>query len=371
MPLSAVPTLLPGLYKGTISSMRILVVRNDKLGDFMLAWPVFAILKHHWPEVHISALVPNYTAPMAELCPWIDDTVIDLRQSGTTKDALALRRQFRRGRYDALLTLFSTGRVALAGCLAGIPYRLAPATKLAQFCYNHRLVQRRSRSEKPEYAYNLDLAYQLLHDLNGLPAISSQCETGSDYLPAGIQRPLLQFDRDEVTRLKERFCRENGLAPDASLVVLHPGSGGSANNLNLEQYALLARSLKSDRPLAFVISAGPGEEPQAGRLRDLLTPMPAAVLRPGGGLPDLSRHLQFADLFISGSTGPLHIAAALDRPTAAFYPRHRSATPLRWQTLNAPEKRLAFVPPPEAEAEQVASIDVAAAAREISQKLLP
>jgi ADP-heptose:LPS heptosyltransferase len=98
--------------------------------------------------------------------------------------------------------------------------------------------------------------------------------------------------------------------------------------------------------------------------------MPVTVLRPVDGLAGLSRHLQFADLFISGSTGPLHIAAALDRPTAAFYPRHRSATPLRWQTLNAPDKRLAFVPPPGAAAEQVASIDVKEAARVISRQLL-
>ena len=39
---------------------------------------------------------------------------------------------------------------------AHIPHRLAPATKLAQVLYNHRLVQRRSRSQKPEYEYNLD-----------------------------------------------------------------------------------------------------------------------------------------------------------------------------------------------------------------------
>lgn len=47
---------------------RILVVRNDKIGDFMLAWPSFAMLKGSM-ECHVTALVPAYTAPLARLCP--------------------------------------------------------------------------------------------------------------------------------------------------------------------------------------------------------------------------------------------------------------------------------------------------------------
>jgi ADP-heptose:LPS heptosyltransferase len=42
---------------------RILVVRNDKLGDFMLAWPALALLKQAGCEV--TVLVPEYTAPLA------------------------------------------------------------------------------------------------------------------------------------------------------------------------------------------------------------------------------------------------------------------------------------------------------------------
>lgn len=352
--------------------MRILVVRNDKLGDFMLAWPVFSLLKQYWPEAHVSALVPRYTAPMAGQCPWIDEIVIDHRKTGTLSDILALQRQLRNGDYDALLTLFSSGRVAVAGCLAGIPYRLTPATKLAQFCYNHRLAQRRSRSEKPEYAYNLDLAYQLLRDLKKIPlARSSGSSADNDsFFPTELNRPLLQFEVGEIAQLRENFCAQHQLEPNAQVVFIHPGSGGSANNLSLDQYAQLAHSLENRQPLVFVISAGPGEEQVAEALRKKLKPLPATVLHPTDGLDDFARHLQFANLFISGSTGPLHIAAALDRQTAAFYPRHRSATPLRWQTLNAPDKRLAFVPPSHEDEKDMASIDVVAAAREISQRFL-
>lgn len=343
----------------------ILVIRNDKLGDFMLAWPAFALLKHHWPEAHITALVPEYTAAMARLCPWIDSLLIDDK----TGSAIALARRLRDGRFDALLTLFSTGRVALAGALARIPYRLAPATKAAQLLYNHRLVQRRSRSEKPEYAYNLDLAYRLLADFGKVEELQQTVETDGDWLPAEIPRPLLRFS-DDVALLKASFCREHGLPGEAQLVFIHPGSGGSANNLLPEQYTQLANRLTGGSgPLAFVISAGPGEESIAKEVAAGIG-APAAVYDSGAGLERFARTLQLADLFISGSTGPLHIAAALDRPTAAFYPRHRSATPLRWQTTNAPQKRLAFTPPEQSEEREVQQIDIAAAAERISAQLL-
>lgn len=344
------------------------MVRNDKLGDFMLAWPVFALLKYHWPEAHLSALVPAYTAPMAELCPWIDEVIVEQKAVSKLGDLFALRHQLRDSHFDALLTLFSTGRVALAACLARIPYRLAPATKLAQFCYNRRLPQRRSRSEKPEYAYNLDLGYRLLHDLTGLEFHATQGT--EDFLPTPIRRPLLAFNNGESERLRRDFCENRQLATESRLVFIHPGSGGSANNLPPEQYAELANNLQSAYPLVFVVTAGPGEEEVARQLCGMIRTYPAVLLQPKGGLVELARHLAFADLFLSNSTGPLHIAAALDRPTAAFYPRHRSATPLRWQTLNAPEKRLAFVPPAEAEAKDVSAIDIAAAAKRISEKFL-
>ena len=346
---------------------KILLVRNDKLGDFMLAWPTFALLKQQWPEAYLVALVPKYTAPMAELCPWIDEVMLDEPKLGIW----SLSRRLRAGRFDAMLTLFSTGRTAVAGCLAAIPYRLAPATKLAQICYNHRLTQRRSRSEKPEYAYNLDLGLKLLADLNMERAAAVEYPD-NDYLPTIVSRPLLQLD-DDTLAMRQGFIQQYALDDAACLIFIHPGSGGSANNLSPQQYAQLALQLEANVPLVFCISAGPGEEESANDVATQISNGGAAAVlySSAEGLTEFTRTLQLADLFISGSTGPLHIAAALDRPTAAFYPRHRSATPLRWQTLNAPGKRLAFTPPEEGAAEDVKAIDIDQAARQISETFLP
>ncbi|NIV40679.1 MAG: lipopolysaccharide heptosyltransferase family protein, partial [Anaerolineae bacterium] len=51
-----------------------------------------------------------------------------------------------------------------------------------------------------------------------------------------------------VALLKDAFCHEYGLPAEALLVFIHPGSGGSANNLSPQQYAQLANRLTSPKP---------------------------------------------------------------------------------------------------------------------------
>ena len=48
------------------------------------------------------------------------------------------------------------------------------------------------------------------------------------------------------------------------------------------------------------------------------------------------------DLFIAGSTGPLHVAGSLNKKTVAFYPSKKSSTSLRWTTINDKSNRLAY-----------------------------
>lgn len=336
---------------------KILVVRNDRLGDFMLAYPTFILLKQALPHAAIHALVPAYTREMALCCAGIDAVEIDPGAGAPLKEQLALLRRLRSARYDAVLTLYSTTRVGWLAAAAGIPYRLAPATKIAQLFYNRRLRQRRSQSAKPEYVYNLDLGMKLLAD-HGL----------SDLKPPAP--PHLCFPGTQIARLREEFCRARGIAATERLVFVHPGSGGSANNLSIDQYVTLARGLRAAMPFTLVISAGPGEEANAARLETQTEGLRRTVYHSREGLRRFAQHIQLADLFISGSTGPLHIAGALDRPTAAFYTRRRSATSLRWQTLNRPERRLAFSPPETASEEDMDAVDVTVAAAVISRTFL-
>ncbi|PMR74683.1 glycosyltransferase family 9 protein [Billgrantia endophytica] len=345
-------------------SLRILVVRNDKLGDFMLAWPALACLKATVPASHVSVLVPAYTAALARQCPWIDEVILDPGDAAGRSAQRILLGQLKKGRFTAMLTLFSTPRIGWLGWRAGIPLRLAPATKWAQLFYNHRITQRRSRSAKPEYLYNLELAEALLATLGRAP---SRRPTPPYWpLPVGT-----------IEHQREQMSHELGIATTRPWIFLHAGSGGSAVNLTPEQYARLACMIDErldDQPQArpiWVLTAGPEEEPTAHGLQARLAAngLEAVVLPPRQGLDDFALGLAAADLLVAGSTGPLHIAGCLNRPTAGFYPSRRSATPLRWRTCNDDARRLAFSPPEGADEADMSAIDLEAAATAIRELL--
>lgn len=338
---------------------KILVVRNDKLGDFMLAWPSFALLRQALPNTLIYALVSDYTRPIAERCDSLDGIVIDPGRGSGWSEYKQLTASIRQQHFDAVITLFSTGRIAAALVAARIPYRLAPATKLAQFLYNHRELQRRSRSEKPEWLYNVDLVRRALHDWQ------VDC-------PPTPEPPYLAFDDLEIQALRESFYKEHRIPGSHRLIFIHPGSGGSANNLQPEQFANLASRLQSEIPLTFIVSAGPQEMEIADNLAELLAQrrLSARTYISREGLAEYARHLRLAYVFISGSTGPLHIAGALNLRTVGFYPRKRSSTPLRWQTLSEASKRLAFAPPEPAHETEMLGIDIENAAAKINALFL-
>jgi len=330
--------------------MKLLIIRNDKLGDFILSIPVFSLIKQYLPDSELHAFVPKYTSEIALNCPSIDRTIIDPGHSAKFSEQLKTLQKIRTEKYDAIITLYSTTRVGIFSFFSGAKYRLAPATKLAQMFYNHKLVQRRSKSLKPEYEYNLDLGIKYLSDIG--VSVKDKPKT-----------PFLQFEENEIRSIRTDFCKKYNIDIHTKLIFIHPGTGGSATNLNIKQYADLIKNLNLNEQVTFVITAGPDEIDYANKLSILLKNTSHIVYHSTAGLLNFAKIIQCCDLFISASTGPLHIAGALNRPTAAFYQRRRSATALRWQTLNSENRRLDFAPPETADESNLQKIDVAEAAR--------
>ncbi|STO55877.1 glycosyltransferase family 9 protein [Grimontia hollisae] len=323
---------------------KILVIRNDKIGDFMLAWPAFAMLKQSLPDVEITALVPSYTKALAELCPSIDKVLVDGGKNADKQRKKALVSQIRAERFDASICLFSDSYNAMLVWKAGVPFRLAPATKICQFLYNHRVTQRRSQSAKPEFEYNLDLIRTFLVTL-GVEAKEPHA-------------PYLAFENSTLLAQKQKLSSALGLDPNKPWFYVHAGSGGSANNLSLQQYAGLVAGIASEHEVEWVLTAGPGEQEKASALQSLLAEksVNAAVYDKNDGLQDFTQSIACASAFIAGSTGPLHIAATVDVPTIGFFPAKRSATPLRWKPINREGRHIAFAPPAAKNKEEAADM---------------
>ena len=119
--------------------MKLLIVRNDKLGDFILSLPVFTLLKQYLPNSELHAFVPKYTSEIALNCKSINKIIVDPGASAKLSEQLKTLSDIRSEEYDAIITLYSTTRVGVFSFFSGVKYRLAPATKFAQIFYNEGL----------------------------------------------------------------------------------------------------------------------------------------------------------------------------------------------------------------------------------------
>lgn len=337
--------------------VKILIIRNDKIGDFMLAWPAFALLKKQYPDAEVTALVPQYTAPLAKQCEWIDKVLIDNKKDSLFDDILSLSKNIKRNNYDFSISLFSELRTSLSLWLAGVTNRIGPATKIAQVFLNRTLKQKRSQSRKPEYEYNLDLAKYFIEVMGDTPS-------------ASIQPPFLSFDKLELQNIKDKLLQKHGITKGTPVIFIHPGTGGSAINLSNEQYANLAINILEKKNVYFIITSGPGELPIANDLSARIQESSHHIHSSDEGIIEFCKFIAICDLFVSGSTGPLHIAGALNVNTAAFYPARKSATALRWQTLNSKERRLSFSPEEYTGDNDMMQIDPKTSANEIVKYFL-
>jgi ADP-heptose:LPS heptosyltransferase len=116
---------------------------------------------------------------------------------------------------------------------------------------------------------------------------------------------------------------------DKPVVIIHPGSGGSSRDWPLESFAKLAENLKSQKNVDIIITGARQEEE---KVRDLLGRLQGRAVSFAGllGLKELAALIRSASLFISNSTGPLHLAVAVGTPVLGFYPQITAMSAQRW-----------------------------------------
>ena len=84
-----------------------------------------------------------------------------------------------------------------------------------------------------------------------------------------------------------------------------------------DRFGAIARHLRSAHALPSVVLWGPGEEDVAREVAD--APGGAARLAPPTDIGAMIALARTASLFVSGDTGPLHIAAAVGTPIVGIY----------------------------------------------------
>ena len=298
-------------------SQTFLISRTDAIGDVVLTLPVAGKLKQLFPDCRVVLIGRTYTAPVAAACPWVDDflNLDDLVKKPQPAQVAALRA------YDAaaILHVFPSTVLARLALKARIPIRIGTRNRWRHWLTCNRLV---ALSRRHSTLHEAQLNLQLLQPL-GFAEILSPPEVArlvrllpTEPLPASFRHLL---DAREAGQLN---------------LILHPRSRGSAREWGLDHFGQLARLLHEAGHRVFIT----GTAAEGAELADWLAqhaPFLAADLTGQLSLPQLLSFIAAADGLVAGSTGPLHLAAALGRHALGLYPPIRPMHPGRWAPLGA------------------------------------
>jgi heptosyltransferase-3 len=301
-------------------SQTFLVSRVDAIGDVVLTLPVCGMLKQLFPGCRVVLVGRSYTAAVAAACPWVDEFVeLDKQIETGTLPTGPLLAQLRSYSASAIIHVFPNRLLARLAKQANIPIRIGTRNRLFHWLTCNRLVAL-SRRHSPLHEAQLNL--QLLAPL-GYTATLPLAEVADlvRLLPAVPLAPQWQ------ALLAARV-------PDQLTVILHPRSRGSAREWGLANFGRLAQLLHTAGHLVFVTgTADEGAELAAANWLQEYKPYLAADLTGKFTLSEFIAFIAAADGLVAGSTGPLHLAAALGRHALGLYPPIRPMHPGRWAPL--------------------------------------
>lgn len=301
------PTPAPTAYQ------RILIIKPSSLGDVVHALPVLAGLRQAYPHAHIAWLIGNSFAPLLENHPLLDEVIpFDRRRYGRMLQSpriliefFGFVRQLRRRHFDLVLDLQGLFRSGFLAYASGARRRVgfADAREFAWLFYTQRIACART---PPNIATpnthavdrNLNLARVL-----GLPV-------DPPTFPLGLRT-------EELDSARKLLATAAGRPLDHFTAVI-PGARWDTKRWRADRLAKLIERLAAERLPPAILLGSPDDRAFANQiLATGQTPVIDLVGRTS--LRQLSALLALADLVICHDSGPMHIAAALDRPLVAIF----------------------------------------------------
>jgi len=301
--------------------MNVLITRHDKIGDFIVSLPMFKVLKNQRKDVKTFALVSKINYSFAKEISFIDEVILyDLNNLAKTLSDI------KKAKIDISISAFIDSSLGYLLFKSGIKKRIAPATKLAQIFFNKKLKQKRSKVEKKESEYNLDL----------LRKFDSSLELKYDY-------PLINIDKKTKDEVFNTFKNQYLIKNEEKIIAFHPGFGGSSDgNLSFDDYIKLAQAISKKQNTKIVFTFGPDD---LDAVEYISTNIKTDVIlyQSSLSLMDFCALLSNFEVFISTSTGPMHLAGAVNTKTLSFFGSSLFASSKRWATISEEKQQNNFM----------------------------
>jgi len=280
----------------------ILVCRTDKIGDLVLTLPVANALRDNFPNANITFLVSKYASEIVQGHKAINDVMIYEPEISVFE----LAKEIRKRKFDLAIVVFPVFKIALALWIARVPIRVGTGYRIYSLLFNERVYEHRKYAQKHEVEYNLNLIKKI-----------------------GAEVKEIEFDLfipDSAFEKVKNILSKHGLS-EKNFIIVHPGSKGSARDLKPERFKELVKIL-SQEGFKIVLTGSDKEK----ELTSFVAGDFKNVYNFSGlfNLKELSALIKLSSLFISNSTGPLHIASAIGTPVIGFYPPIKVMSPKRW-----------------------------------------
>jgi len=276
---------------------RLVIAQTGRLGDFVLTLPVVGALRQAYPEAEFGLVVAPGVAALARLVPGVRRVLVC--EPGGADLVVELRVFAPR----LMVCVARSAALAWAAWRAGVPHRVGSGRRAYSWLFNRRVVEPRQDCRRHELEYSLSFAHRA-----GAPG-------------GPVRFPLAVPDDD--ARAARAWLERHGIGD--RFVVLHPGSGGSCPRWPPVYFAKLA-ALLEHQGVRVVFSAGPQDPEIVRGLRHREGAPPLFV----DDLPLLAALLDAAALVVSNSTGPVHLATALDTPALAIQAPWATCGAGRW-----------------------------------------
>jgi|GEM_PF-1599071 len=298
------------LFLRKVIPPKILLVRNDGLGDFILTLPIVSAIKAQLPHARIYVLASKSLHTMSAFLPEIDGWVLDpgclLKRHTRKKPPLQVKTEFTSlvrevaaYRFDLAIFSYAENLSAKLVQQAGIPYRLGPLRKSFFHRFNLWYYIPRRKTGQSEFQLNLKI-------LRSLRLAN-----------------VFHFPRAVLPELEMQAVR-------GKYIVMHPYKrSGTALVWPIENFQALARQLSEAKLQVIVI----GDRDDSEILHSYFGSIPQVEIRCELNLVQTAALIRDAYHFFGNSSGPLHLASLVGTPHTGFYPQNKSAAPRRWRTL--------------------------------------
>ena len=302
---------------------KILFIRTDRLGDFLLNLPAIHVLKKSCPKAHLSVLLHPSLEDLFKDHPDIDEVIpfSPILQGTHFLKWFSFFWALKKKSYDLVLISNPHKYFHLFTFLMRISCRVGYRRKWG-FLLTHTLPDVKSQSLKHEVEYNLDLVRLSGAKLTDDHAIQN------DAIPLSAQ--------DELSF--ETVAQQKGLNLKKSWIVINPTTTASFKQWPISHFIELIQKLsqighprKSGDPAQLVLIGGPVESTLIKK--ELLPYLPPSVFDLSGmlNLKQLAVLLKRAALLISNDSGPVHMAAAFHTKTVVLFGKHvQGSNPKRW-----------------------------------------